>query len=279
MQGLQSDALVFFGATGDLANKKIFPALHSMVKRGHLKVPVIGVAKNGWTLDDLKQRARESIERHGGVDADAFAALCALLRYVDGDYNDPATFAALREQLGAAQRPTHYLAIPPVLFPVVVEQLGNSGCAKGARVIIEKPFGRDLASAQSLNQVLLSNFPEKQIFRIDHYLGKEPVQNLLYFRFSNSFLEPIWNRNYVESIQLTMAEKFGVEGRGAFYEEVGAVRDVIQNHLAQLLSILTMEPPASSDSETVRDEKTKVLVSIPPVDPEHVIRGQFRGYR
>ncbi len=280
MIGLQSDALVFFGATGDLAYKKIFPALHSMVKRGHLKVPVIGVAKNGWKLDDLKARARDSIEKHGGgVDPEAFDTLCSILHYVDGDYNNPATFAELREQLGAAQRPSHYLAIPPVLFPVVVEQLGSSGCAKGARVIIEKPFGRDLASAKALNEVLLSNFPEKSIFRIDHYLGKEPVQNLLYFRFANSFLEPIWNRNYVESIQLTMAEKFGVAGRGAFYEEVGAIRDVIQNHLAQLLSILTMEPPAGGDSEAVREEKTKVLMSIPAVDPEHVIRGQFRGYR
>jgi glucose-6-phosphate 1-dehydrogenase len=276
---LQSDALVFFGATGDLAYKKIFPALQYLVKRGRLTVPVIGVAKADWTLDDLKKRARDSLEKHGGVDEAVFTKLCGLLRYVDGDYNDPSTFEKLREALGPAKHPAHYLAIPPILFPVVVEQLGKSGCAKGARVILEKPFGRDLASAQELNDTLLSCFDECSIFRIDHYLGKEPVQNLLYFRFSNTFLEPIWNRNYVESIQITMAESFGVQGRGAFYEEAGTIRDVVQNHLLQVLSMLTMEPPTGSDNQSIRDEKAKILKAISPLDPQHVIRGQFRGYR
>jgi glucose-6-phosphate 1-dehydrogenase len=274
-----SDALVFFGATGDLAYKKIFPALQAMVRRGHLAVPVIGVAKAGWKLDQFRARARDSVTQHGGLDPAAFDKLNGLLRYVDGDYQDPATFQTLRKELGAAQHPAHYLAIPPVLFGLVVEQLGKSGCARGARVIIEKPFGRDLASAQALNRTLLSNFDESTIFRIDHYLGKEPVQNLLYFRFANSFLEPLWNRNHVASIQITMAENFGVQGRGVFYEEAGAIRDVIQNHLLQVLANLTMEPPAATDSESVRDEKVKVLKSIPPLDKNSVVRGQFRGYR
>ncbi|HEY4102672.1 MAG TPA: glucose-6-phosphate dehydrogenase, partial [Polyangiaceae bacterium] len=280
MSEVYSDAFVLFGATGDLAFKKIFPALHSMIKRGHNPGLVIGVSRGGSSLEKLRVRARESVQEYGGgVDEAAFKTLSENLRYVDGDYRTPELFAKIREALSGAKHPLFYLSIPPSVFPEVVELLGSTGFAKESRVVVEKPFGRDLASAKVLNDTLHRVFGETAIFRIDHFLGKEPVQNLLYFRFANSLFEPIWNRNYVASIQVTMAEQFGVSGRGRFYEEAGAIRDVVQNHLLEVVAFLAMEPPPAGDREALRDEKTKVFKAIRPLTPDYVVRGQFRGYR
>jgi glucose-6-phosphate 1-dehydrogenase len=275
----QSDAFVFFGATGDLAYKKIFPALQAMVRHGHLDVPVIGVARAKWSLEQFRAHARKSLEEHGGVDEAAFAKLVKLLHFVQGNYDDPATFDALRKELAGAKAPIHYLAIPPSMFGDMVRHLGESGCATNARVIIEKPFGRDTESAKQLNKTLHRVFDESAVFRIDHYLGKEAVQNLLILRFANTFFEPIWNRNYIESVQITMAENFGVQGRGKFYEEAGAIRDVIQNHMLQIIAILAMEPPATTYHEAIRDEVVKVFRQIKPLDPSALVRGQFVGYK
>jgi glucose-6-phosphate 1-dehydrogenase len=274
-----SDALVFFGATGDLAYKQIFPALQALVKSGALDAPIVGVARSSWNLEKLRARARDSVTQHGGLDRGAFAKMSSLLRYVDGDYSDPATFDRLRGELGGARRPLHYLAIPPSAFAEVIKGLGRSGCAAQARVAVEKPFGHDLDSARELNRTLHSQFAESSIFRIDHYLGKEPVQNLLYFRFANLSPETILDRDHVDHVQITMAERFGVQGRGRFYDETGTIRDVIQNHLLQIVSILAMDPPVGEDVEALRDEKARILKAIAPLDPAHVVRGQFRGYR
>jgi glucose-6-phosphate 1-dehydrogenase len=279
MNKTESDAFVFFGATGDLAYKKIFPALYAMVRRGGFHIPIIGMARAGWTLDKLKDRARDSIQQSGDFDDASFGKLAALLRYVDGDYADPQTFAKLKNAIGLAKSPIHYLAIPPSMFASVIQGLQQCGCADNARVIVEKPFGRDLASAQALDKTLHEVFDEPSIFRIDHYLGKEAVQNILYFRFANTFLEPIWNREYIRDVQITMAENFGVQGRGAFYEEVGTIRDVVQNHLLQVVTLLAMDAPAGHDPQTMQAEKLRIFRAMQPLDPKEVVRGQFRGYR
>jgi glucose-6-phosphate 1-dehydrogenase len=274
-----SDVLVLFGATGDLAYKKIFPSLQAMAKSGRLDVPVVCVAREQWDSDRLRERARESIERHGDFDAQSFDALAPRLSYVQGDYNDPGFYDRLRTTLGAAVAPLHYLAIPPSLFSVAAAGLGRSGCAAGGRVVVEKPFGANLAGAQALNRTLHEVFPEEAIFRIDHYLGKETIRNILFFRFGNSFLEPVWNRNYIERVEVTLGERFGVAGRGGFYEETGAIRDVVQNHLLQIVALLAMEPPVGPDMDAIRDDKVRVLKSIRPPEKAQVVRGQYRGYR
>jgi glucose-6-phosphate 1-dehydrogenase len=279
MPTLQSDALVFFGATGDLAYKQVFTSIQGLIRDEGLNVPIIGVAKSGWTLDQLKARAKDSLEKHGGIDQDAFKKMLELLRYVDGDYADSDTFVRVRKELGKATQPLHYLAIPPSTFGAVAEGLAKSGCGDNARLVVEKPFGHDLDSARELNRILHQYFPEPRIFRIDHYLGKEPVQNILYTRFANPIFEPIWNRTFIRNIQITMAEKFGVQDRGHFYDETGAIRDVVQNHMLQVLANLTMDPPTGEDHEATRDAKAGLLKAIRPLSAESVVRGQYNGYR
>ena len=274
-----SDAFVFFGATGDLAYKQIFPALQALARRGHFDLPFICVARSGWSPEKLKERLRESLESHGGVHEDAYAGLCSRLKYVDGDYADSATYQKLCQALGDSARPLYYLAIPPSMFGTVVEGIAKTGCLRESRVVVEKPFGRSLASALELNQILASAFADRAVFRIDHFLGKEPVQNIYYTRFANSILEPIWNRNYIASVQITMAEEFGMGGRGKFYEEAGAIRDVLQNHLLEIVAYLAMDPSTGDDPEAIREESARLLRAVKPLDPAHVVRGQFRGYR
>jgi len=279
MSSQLSDAFVFFGATGDLAYKQIFPALQALAARGHFDIPFICVARSGWNLERLKDRLRESLERHGGLHEEAYARLCSHLQYVDGDYREASTYGKLCTALSDCNRPLYYLAIPPSMFQTVVEGLSSTGCLRDPRVVVEKPFGRDLASAQELNRILLSGFADRSIFRIDHFLGKEPVQNIYYTRFANSILEPLWNRNYISCVQVTMAEEFGMQGRGKFYEETGATRDVLQNHLLEIVAFLAMDPSTGDDPDAIRDESARLLRAIKPLDPAHVVRGQFRGYR
>ena len=279
MEAALSDALVFFGASGDLAFKQIFPALLGLVGDEGVNVPIVGVAKSGWKVDDLKARAKASIESHGGADPAKLARLLGLLRYVDGDYGDPQTFAKLKQTLGDAKRPLHYLAIPPSLFAVVVAALARSGLNENARLVVEKPFGHDRELANALNRCLHEDFPELAIFRIDHYLGKEPVQSIVYTRFANAPFELLWNRNYVRSIQITMAEAFGVDDRGSFYDATGALRDVVQNHMLQVLANVMMDPPTGEDHESMRDQKAALLKAVRPLDAASIVRGQYRGYR
>lgn len=279
MTALRADAFVFFGASGDLAYKQIFPALQALIRHGHLDMPVIGVAKSDWTLDQLKARAKDSLEQHGDLDEAAYSKLCSLLKYVSGDYNSPETFKQLRAALGDARRPLYYLAIPPSMFATVAEGLAKTSSAQGARLVLEKPFGRSLASARELNSTLHRFFPEQAIYRIDHYLGKEPVQNLIYFRFANPLIEAGWNHHHIESVQITMAENFGVAGRGQFYEEAGAIRDVVQNHMLEVIACLAEECPAGKSREARREERGRLLKAVRTLPPADVIRGQFHGYR